>query len=83
MRRGGEWTKTELHPENACYLGYGAHHCTLNQPERDGRDMVDGLEREGARDVSASQAVARRVAAAENCLAGGADELSQTRVKPG
>jgi len=45
--------------------------------------MVDGLEREGARDVSASQAVARRVAAAENCLAGGADELSQTRVKPG
>ena len=32
---------------------------------------------------SASQAVARRVAAAENCLAGRADELSQTCVKPG
>ena len=66
--------------DGACF--YGLLHLILNHPERDGRDVVDGLVRKGTHDIPAelddTLLLTRWVATRQHDV----DEFFKTCVKP-
>ena len=84
--RSNSTQNTNAHCER-CYLDvacfYGLLHLILNHPKRDGREVVDGLVRDGPHNVPPelehALLLTRQVGAAKH----DANELSKTCVEPG